>query len=266
MPPLSLELALISWMAMAAVMGGLWLVQRVHQNVVIADVGWCVGFGLVAIGYGIEVEGDPTRRILLTAMGSIYAFRLAFHLFFNRVLRQPEDGRYQSLRHKWGPQAQLYFFLYFQGQAVAIAMFSLPLLVLMHNPHSPWGFWDIVGILLWLIAIIGETIADRQLAQFRADPRNRGKTYRDGLWYYSRHPNYFFEGLHWCAYVVMGIGIPYGWLTLLGPVLMVWALLKISGIPFAESQALANRGEDYRAYQRTTNAFIPWFPKASGQK
>jgi steroid 5-alpha reductase family enzyme len=99
------------------------------------------------------------------------------------------------------------------------------------------------------------------LARFRAKPWNKDRVCREGLWYYSRHPNYFFEWLHWCAYVVMAVGAP-GWpLTLIGPVGMGWALLNVSGIPLAERQALKTRGEDYRDYQQTTNAFLPWRPK-----
>ncbi|HEX5550019.1 MAG TPA: DUF1295 domain-containing protein, partial [Nitrospira sp.] len=97
--------------------------------------------------------------------------------------------------------------------------------------------------------------------RFRGKSWNHDRVCREGLWYYSRHPNYFFEWLHWWAYVVMAIGAP-GWpLTLIGPVAMGWALLRVTGIPLAEQQALTSKGEDYREYQRTTNAFVPWFPK-----
>jgi steroid 5-alpha reductase family enzyme len=135
----------------------------------------------------------------------------------------------------------------------------------MQNPSPTFTLWELAGGLLWLAAVGGEWVADRQLVRFRADPVNRGRTCRDGLWRYSRHPNYFFEALHWWAYVLMGVGVPFGWVTLLGPLLMTVALLKISGFPLAEAQALASRGEDYRNYQRTTSAFIPWFPKQAGR-
>jgi len=118
-----------------------------------------------------------------------------------------------------------------------------------------------LGVIVWALGVGGEAVADAQLKRFRQDPGNRGKTCRRGLWRYSRHPNYFCEGVHWCTYVVMSIGLPDWWLTLVGPVVMIGALLKVSGIPMAEAQALASRGEDYREYQRTTNAFIPWFPR-----
>ena len=115
------------------------------------------------------------------------------------------------------------------------------------------------------MAVLGETIADRQLARFRADPENRGKTCNQGLWRYSRHPNYFFEWIHWFAYIFLAVGSPHWWLALLGPLVMAVFLLKITGIPYTELQSLKSKGESYREYQRTTSAFIPWFPKKPKQ-
>lgn len=263
MVPMMFELALVSWALMVPVMIALWVVQRRYQNAVIADLGFCLGFGAVVLSYAAVVEGDPVRRMLVGTMGAVYAFRLGGHLFFNRVYKKAEDSRYQKLRHQWGSRSPFYFFLYFQGQAIAIAVFSLPLLVLMMNPESTFSLWEGIGIFVGMIAVGGEALADSQLAKFRALPKNRGKTYREGLWRYSRHPNYFFESLYWCSYVVMAYGIPYGWVTLIGPVLMIWGLLRVTGIPVSEAQAVASRGEDYRDYQRTTSSFVPWFPKSS---
>ena len=256
-----LTLVLVGWIAAALLMTLLWLVQRVQRNAAIADVGWCFALGLVAIWYALMAYGDQDRRLLVAAMGGSYAFRLGLYIFLNRVLGKVEDGRYQRMRREWGDQAQVYFFSYFQLQAVAVTVFSLPFLVLMQNPRPTFSLWELAGVLLWLIVVVGESVADWQLATFRAKPWNRDRVYCDGLWRYSRHPNYFFEWLHWWAYVLMGVGVSNGWLTLIGPVLMGWGLLRVTGIPLAEAQALATRGEEYRAYQRTTSSFIPWFPK-----
>jgi steroid 5-alpha reductase family enzyme len=119
----------------------------------------------------------------------------------------------------------------------------------------------VLAVAIWAGSVVGEAVADRQLARFRADPAHRGKTCRDGLWRYSRHPNYFFEWLHWFAYVVLAIGSPWAWLSWCGPVVMYVFLRWISGIPYTEAQALRTRGEEYREYQRTTPMLFPWFPK-----
>ena len=261
-----LTLVLVGWVAAAMLMALLWLVQRVGRNAAIADMGWCFGLGFVVIGYALVVDGNQDRRLLLAVMGGIYAVRLGLYILLDRVLGKPEDGRYQRMRREWGDQAQLYFFFYFQLQAIAVAVFSLPFLVLMQNTRPTFSLWELAGILLWLVAVVSESVADWQLATFRAKPWNRDRVCREGLWRYSRHPNYFFEWVHWWAYVLMGIGLSNGWITLIAPVLMGWALLRVTGIPLAEAQALATRGEEYRAYQRTTSAFILWFPKGEFRK
>ena len=256
------ELPVWALLLTTPMMVGLWLCYRwVHRNASLADMGFCVGFGLVAIGFGLMTTGDVSHRLVVAAMATAYAVRLAAYIAANRIRGVVEDQRYRSLRKQWGGRAEYYFFAYFVGQAVAIAVFSVPLLVLMSNPDPTWQPWEVLGVVIWALGVGGEAVADAQLNRFRQDPGNRGKTCRRGLWRYSRHPNYFCEGVHWCAYVVMSIGLPGWWLTLVGPVVMIGALLKVSGIPLAEAQALASRGENYREYQRTTNAFIPWFPR-----
>ncbi len=257
-----LSLVFQALVASSLLMLVLWLAQRVHRNASIADVGWCVGLGLVVIWYAAVANGDQDRRHLVAAMASVYTLRLGFYVLVNRVLGQPEDQRYQRLRQEWGNQDQIRMFFYFQLQAIAVALFSIPFLVVMQNPRPTFSLWELVAVLVWVTAVVGEAMADRQLATFRSKTWNRDRVYRDGLWRYSRHPNYFFEWLHWWTYVVMATGLP-GWgLTLIGPVVMGWALLMFTGIPLAEAQALRTRGEDYRTYQQTTSAFIPWFPKA----
>lgn len=255
-------LFLWAWLVTTPIMIGLWLAYRlIYRNAALADVGFCVGFGLVSLGLGLMTQGDVSHRLVVAVMGAGYAFRLGEYIFRARVINAAEDHRYQLLRNQLGVRAEWWLCAYFIGQAFAIAAFSIPLLVLMANQNPTWSVWEMGGIVVWVVGVGGEAIADIQLSRFRQQSHNRGKTCREGFWRYSRHPNYFFEGVHWCAYVVMGVGLSQGWLTLIGPVLMIWALLKVTGIPLAEAQALSSRGDDYREYQRTTNAFFPWFPR-----
>lgn len=252
-------------MASVVLMAGLWIVDRRVHNAAIADVGWCYGLALVVMWYAVAASGEPARRLLVAAMVFMYAVRLGTHVLVDRVWNKIEDGRYRALRLRWGEQESFRMFWYFQLQAAAIALFSLPPLVVMRNPHPPFHLWDLAGVLLWIIAVTGEALADRQLAVFRGQSWNKDRVCRIGLWHYSRHPNYFFEWLHWWSYVVMALAIPNGnWvLTLVGPVAMGVALLKVTGIPWSEAQSLVTRGEEYANYQRTTNAFFPWFPRRS---
>jgi steroid 5-alpha reductase family enzyme len=256
-----LSLVLTAYLAMAVVMAGLWVLQLRMRNASIADVGWCGGLIAVVLWYAIRATGETERKMLVAALAVLYAGRLGFYILLNRVIGKAEDVRYRHLREQWGSSEAVRMFGYFQLQALAVAAFSLPFLVLIQSPRPLFALIEFVGLLIWIVAVSGEAMADRQLAQFRSKSWNRDRVCRDGFWRYSRHPNYFFEWLHWWAYVVMGVSTP-GWLlTWIGPVGMGWALLKVTGIPRAERQALKSRGEDYREYQRTTSSFIPWFPK-----
>lgn len=253
---------LVSWLAMAVVMSLVWLYQRRTGRASMVDVVWGAGVGLVSILFAVVGDGFLPRRVLVATLAGLWALRLSLYLFA-RVMKLPEDGRYEAMRRRWGGKTQLYLFGFFQIQAFWSVLFALPMLVACQNARPELGFLDLLGVSLWVVSVTGEAIADRQLARFRADPGTRGQVCRRGLWYYSRHPNYFFEWIHWWAYVALGWGATYGWLTLLGPAVMLFFLLKITGIPPTEEQALASRGDAYREYQRTTSVFFPWPPKTT---
>jgi len=145
---------------------------------------------------------------------------------------------------------------------VVVALFSLPFAVVATRETDPAPAQILLAALLWLLCVGGEALADRQLARFRAEPANRGRTCRAGLWAWSRHPNYFFEWLHWFAYPLLAFGHPQWWLALAGPVLMLLFLYRLSGIPWTEQQSLRTRGDDYRRYQAQVSAFIPLPPRS----
>ncbi len=239
-----------------------WLLQRRTGDAGVVDVAWSAGIALAAVGAALVLDAPPLRRALVGAMGGIWGARLALHLW-RRNRGRGEDGRYRDLRAQHGPRTQAFFFWFFQFQAVAVALFALPLVLAMSRPDPGLTLWDALGAAIWLVAVGGEALADAQLERFRRDPANRGRTCRSGLWRYSRHPNYFFEWLHWFAYVPIGLAAPWGALTLAGPALMLFFLWKVTGIPVTEQRALASRGEDYRRYQRETSVFFPWPPRAA---
>jgi steroid 5-alpha reductase family enzyme len=235
-----------------------WLWQRRHENAGIVDVLWAAGLGLGALLIAATGTGARTPRLALAILGGAWAARLALHLW-QRVRGEAEDGRYRQLRARWqGSQGR--FFAFFQFQAALVLFFALPFVAVARNPVQSVTPALLAAIAIWVISIAGESIADRQLARFRADPAQRGRACRAGLWRYSRHPNYFFEWLHWFAYVALASGSPIGWLAWSGPLVMYVFLRWISGIPYTEAQALRTRGDDYRAYQRSTPMLIPWFP------
>lgn len=252
--------AVIALALMAAVMAALWTVQRRTHDAGIVDVGWTYGVGACAVLFGLLSEGDPLRRGLVAALVAVWSLRLGTYILRDRVLSGDEDGRYQDLRSSWGDGFQRRIFWFFQAQGALAVAFALPALAAMTTRRGPLDWIDAAGAAVWLAAITGETVADRQLARHRADPANTGRTCRTGLWRWSRHPNYFFEWLHWWTYAILAIGGPLWWLAALAPIVMLVFIVFVTGIPPTEARAVASRGEDYRRYQRTTSAFLPWPP------
>jgi steroid 5-alpha reductase family enzyme len=245
--------------AMSLVMAGLWALQRRTGNAGVVDVGWTAGVGAIGVLAAAMGTGWAPRRLLAGAMIALWSLRLAIYIL-RRVAGEGEDRRYTRLRQEWGASFQARALVFFQAQAVLAAVFAVPVWVVAADPHPGWGARELAAAAIWVVAVVGESVADRQLARFRADPSTRGRTCSVGLWRYSRHPNYFFEWVHWWAYVVLGVGATAWWLTLLGPAAMLLFLLKVTGIPATEAHALQSR-VDYAKYRRTTSAFVPWPPR-----
>ena len=255
------QLALIGWAGAASLMCLLWAWHLRRHNAGIVDVGWAACVGGLAVFYGVFGGGDAARRAAIATMMAAWGTRLAWYLARDRIVGRPEDGRYAELRERGSYAATWKFFPFFQAQALIAVLLSFPAWVSAINPAPSFAAVEIVAVGVWLIALAGETIADRQLEHFKAQPGNRGKTCRIGLWRYSRHPNYFFEWLVWVAYALFALASPHGWMAVACPLLMLYLLFRVTGIPATEAQALRSRGDDYRHYQATTSAFVPWFPK-----
>ncbi|MEI6376454.1 MAG: DUF1295 domain-containing protein [bacterium] len=244
-------------------MAAVWWVAMHIRNAGIVDIAWALGFAPLALFYRIFGDGEPVRQNLITLMVIIWSVRLGAHLWKRVMGHHPEeDSRYQELRRAVAGHENLFFFWFFQAQALLLSVLSIPILLSNFDPRIQLGFSDILGCAVWLVAIAGESLADRQLATFKAVAANKGKVCSVGLWRYSRHPNYFFEWLIWVAFFLFVFPAPWGWTTLFAPVLMLFFLLRVTGIPYTEQQSLRSRGDAYRYYQRTTSPFVPWFPKA----
>jgi len=256
-----LELLLIGWACGFVVMLALWLTQLRTGNAGIVDLGWAGITGGLAVLYAALADGVMERRLLLGLLGAAWGGRLALYLWRDRIRNQPEEGRYVTLRKGWSPHADRAFFFFFQAQALAALALSLPFALAAVSTADVPRIGDLAGLLLVVVGVAGESIADRQLERFKRLPDSRGRTCREGLWRYSRHPNYFFEWILWCGFGVLGLAGPWGWLGLIAPLIILCSIVFVTGIPPTEAQAVASRGEDYRRYQRTTSPFIPWPPR-----
>lgn len=254
---------LVAWIGAALVMAVFWWIQRRTRVAGIVDVVWALGTAAVAVGLVAATSPEPALRdVVLCLLVGAWGARLALHLLA-RLRVEKEDGRYAAMKRALGARrVQPVMFLFFQLQALWAVMFALPIAAASLATRPGPDVLDAAGAAVWLLAVGGEWLSDRQLARFRGDPLNKGRVCRAGLWKYSRHPNYFFEWLHWLAYVLIGYGSPYWWVTVAGLVVMGLFLNYVTGIPFTEQQALRSRGDAYRDYQRTTSRFFPMPPRA----
>jgi|HubBroStandDraft_6_1064221.scaffolds.fasta_scaffold00769_13 steroid 5-alpha reductase family enzyme len=236
----------------------LWLLHMLIHNTAVVDVGWAAGLGLLAIYYAAAGPGYPARKYAIATMAGIWSLRLASYLLFARVIGHPEEGRYVELRQSWKSNLPLRFFFFFEFQALLDLVLSLPFLLACLDTRVPLGPLEKIGAAIWLIGMIGEATADAQLNAFKKNPSNKGKTCRAGLWNYSRHPNYFFEWIIWVGYAVFAIASPWDWLGILSPALILYFLLRLTGIPATEVQALRSRGEESPIPTKRATPAIGW--------
>ena len=236
-------------------------IARKLKLMAIVDTIWTAGLGISALIYHTVAGLESIRSWAVLLVIFLWSFRLSFHLFRDRVFTGHEDPRYKALAEHWGAKSARNFYFLFLAQIIFIALFLFPVSIAMQNPQPVWTWTDTLAVLIGISAMSGEWIADRQLAAFRANPKNKGGVCKDRLWRYSRHPNYFFEWLHWFAYLAFAVGSSSVGFALVGPISMFIFLRFLTGVPYAEMSSLKSRGEAYRQYQSSTNAFFPWIPR-----
>jgi len=253
---------IISLITCGVIMIFVWLWAKKVKNAGIVDIFWSFNFPVIAVIVYFFSDGFQTRKIILSAMVLIWGVRLGTHLG-KRVVSHlhEEEGRYAQLRKDWAPIADKKFFWFFQAQAFSNVLLAAPFFIVTQNKVQELSIFEYIGFSIWIFAIIGEATADWQLDLFKEDPDNKGKVCETGLWYYSRHPNYFFEWLIWVSYFVFSLGSPYGLISVISPAVILYLLFNVTGIPATEQQSLRSKGALYSAYQKSTSAFFPWFKK-----
>jgi len=257
-----IRLWLLGLLFAVVLMAVVWAIAVRIRNAGIVDIAWSAGFAPIAVLFALLAPGDHTRRIVIATLVTLWSLRLGIHLYVRVMSHHPqEDRRYAELRRNWGTAVDRNLFGFFEMQALLLAVLSTPCLLICLNRAAGLQPLEWLGLVLFVVALLGESLADRQLAAFRADQANRGKVCEVGLWHYSRHPNYFFEWLIWVAYFVMACAAPYGWITIFCPALMLFFLLRVTGIPMTERLSLESKGAAFADYQRRTSPFVPWFPR-----
>lgn len=256
--------------AIAVILAGLPVVMGVAYFVALrsgrsgwVDAIWSFAVGIFGAGAALLPSSGEvsSRQWLVAVLALVWSLRLGLHIASRTAASKDDDPRYSRLKQEWGDKHRSRLFWFLQIQAAAAIVLVISIMIAAHNPLPAFGPGDWIGVALFVIAFAGETIADRQLTAFRANPANSGKICDVGLWGVSRHPNYFFEWLGWFAYVPIAIdpggNYVWGWLAIAGPLLMYWLLVHASGIPPLEAHMLRSRGERFRQYQARVNAFWP---------
>ena len=247
-------------LAVTLVMLGAWGFQAWCKNAGWVDVFWTFSTGIFCALAALTAGPVPWRRVLVAALLLLWSVRLGSHIF-HRVMTGAEDARYARMRKDMGPKFQRNLLGILLPQGPFSLVLGTAVLYAARQPDPAFRIWDALGIALALGCIAGEALSDRQMRHFRANPANKGKICETGLWHYSRHPNYLFEFLSWCAYPLLGLTAhnPWSLLSLLAPALMYLTLRYASGVPPLEAAMLESRGDAYREYQSRTGAILPRF-------
>lgn len=258
-------LVLISFaIGLSLAMALAWAIQRLTGMSGWIDTLWSFAVGVGGVAAALLGEGDHQRRMVILVLVILWSGRLGSHIGI-RTRGGGEDPRYADLIKQWGATAAVRLFLFLQVQAAASFVLVLAVYCAASNPAPFATGFDLLAMIVGVGALIGEAIADRQLARFRRSAQGKVGVCEIGLWAYSRHPNYFFEWLFWCVWPLLAISSQFlwGWLTLLAPLQMYGLLVYGSGIPPLEKHMLETRGDRFRSLQRRVNAFFPG-PRRSG--
>lgn len=242
----------------------IFIIGQIIKDNSIVDIGWGSGFVISALYNFFRNPDSGLKGIVITAAIVIWGSRLTYHIA-KRNIGKPEDFRYVNMRKRWGENYALLkaflnvYFLQFVIQYIV----TLPVIYgNSSNQNLMWYNW--IGLSLWILGFFFESYGDYQLKQFKKDPANKGKLMDQGLWALTRHPNYFGDSAMWFGIFFMAVSELAGIWIIVGPSLMTFFLVFVSGVKMLEKKYVGRA--DYDDYKRRTSAFIPWFPKKVGQQ
>ena len=262
-----IELAAIIIGVPFVILTGIWWYHERTKESGWIDVAWTASVGIAGVWgalHGHE-DGPGPRAWLYGAMAAAWALRLGAHLFA-RTRLAPDDPRYAKMRQVWGPEKaplRMYFVLVYQ--MVAASLLALAVTAAGQASDGPIRTIDIAAGLLFAFAWVGEAVADSQMRTFRADSANHGGIIDTGLWAWSRHPNYFFEWLCWCAFAIGAFAGPVGAVIAAAPApfLMFHLLHNVSGVPMLEKYLRTTRPEKFGRYAARVSKFFPRPPRSA---
>ena len=228
----------------------------------IVDIVWGLGFVVIAATSWVASagHGDPMRRGVVLGLVAAWGLRLGWHIA--RRNAGHVDPRYVAIMKRQDGPVVLFVIRRIYGlQGVLMWVVSLPTQLAMYE-QAPMGIVAWIGVAVVLAGLAFEIIGDRQLAAFKADPANRGRTLETGLWAWTRHPNYFGDALLWFGLWLLSLGHWAGLLLVGSPLLMTHILLNWSGKALTERRMARSRGPEYEEYLQRVSGFLPRPPRA----
>ena len=253
-----LSTAIVVWLYFSSI----FVVAQVMKNNAIVDSFWGPSFLLVAVWTYFTSPEQGARSNLITLLIMIYAVRLFTHITL-RNWDKPEDYRYVAMRQTWGnrfPVLKAYLRV-FLLQGVISYLVSLPVIAVNVSQAQNLNARSFLGLAVWIMGFTFESVGDAQLKRFKRDPNHKGKLMTQGLWAYTRHPNYFGEATMWWGIFLIALRSFAQLGLIISPLIMTYLLLCVSGVPLLEKR-YAGR-EDFARYSQRTSKFVPWFPKKS---
>ncbi|MHB8963817.1 MAG: DUF1295 domain-containing protein [Saccharofermentanales bacterium] len=237
-----------------------FVIAQARRNNGYIDIAWGAGFVLSAVlSFAISGQQEPVSYAI-TACVVLWGLRLTWYLA-RRNIGKPEDFRYAHMRASWNPKTfyiRMFVTIYL-FQLVLSYLINLPVIVTNLQHPAGWNLFSTLGLAVWLLGFVFESVADRQLRDFKASPDSKGRLMTTGLWKYSRHPNYFGEATQWWGIFLMTVSVSRNYWLFGSPLLITLFLVFVSGVPLLERK-YAGR-PDWEEYKQVTSKFIPWFPK-----
>jgi steroid 5-alpha reductase family enzyme len=237
----------------------LFIIAMIRKDNSVADVAWGPGF-IVVTWAALLINGSyGASQLLVAALVTVWGLRLGIRIF-RRNRGRGEDPRYEKWRKDWGKHFVLRSYLQvFLLQGFLLLLNVTPVMILMSAAKQSLVWFGYVGLAVWCMGFLFESIGDYQLDSFLKDTANRGTVNNRGLWKYTRHPNYFGESTMWWGIFIIALVAPWGWVGVIGPLVITSLILFVSGIPMTEKMMVSIPGWD--EYKRRTSAFVPWVPK-----
>ena len=253
----------VAFVAAAVILSLVFLYAKWRGRYDVIDAAWGLTFVVIAAVTYIGLQHSGLLQLLLLVLIAIWGIRLTLHIYRRYRRSREEDHRYTQLRKdyakkKGGVAWNMYTKVYLV-QAVLAVIVSTPVIIVMGSKSADIGVLAIVGTVVWVIGFFFEAVGDYQLGQFVANPANKGKLMTTGLWRYTRHPNYFGELTQWWGIYIIALSVQFGWAGLIGPLVITWLLVFISGVPLTERHFRGRPGWD--EYRRSTSKLLPMLPK-----